>query len=127
MKKFGEWCRDCRALLVLSLRCLLWIDQCVGQSDNSSSAEFKSLYPFSEAAGDNVVDVGDDNCDGPVRLPVTVFNQRTLFVSVLGSLSGLGRNYTSDVNKTKFLKPRLSALRAREPCMSRSPIVAWIN
>ena len=95
MKKLGESCRDCRALLVLSLRCLLWIDQCVGQSDNSSSAEFKSLYPFSEAAGDNVVAVGDDNCEGPVRLPVTVFNQRTLFVSVvgLGSLSGLACNH----------------------------------
>ena len=58
-------------LVVLSL----WLNHCDSLTNNSL------FYPFGSDEGDSVVTLGDDDCDGPFLLPVSVFNHHSIFVS----------------------------------------------
>ena len=64
-------------LSVLLLLCL-WFDRCESLTDSSLPAIF---YPFGTDQGDNVVTIGDNNCDGPIDIPYKIFNHASLYVS----------------------------------------------
>jgi len=88
MKTVTVNCAYFPVLLVLSW---LWVGHCV----NSSTEIF---YPFDSDEGDTIVAVaGDDVCDGPVLLPLTVFKQRTMFVS-----------FSNEYRYRQVLKPKRS-------------------
>ena len=62
---------------VLLLLCL-WFGGCESLTDSSLPEIF---YPFGSDQGDSVVNVGSNNCDGPINIPYKIFNYTTLYVS----------------------------------------------
>jgi len=68
----------CAQLLLVMMS--VWLGRCDSLNDSDSSLN-AILYPFGSDEGDRKVKRGDDNCDGPISLPVSVFNQHTMFVS----------------------------------------------
>jgi len=65
-----------RASLLLLLLLSLWLNRCDSLTNNSL------FYPFgTKAAGDSVVNTGNDNCSPAIQLPVSIFNHNAMFVS----------------------------------------------
>jgi len=57
----------------------LWSARC---ESLTGSPEFPEIfYSFGSDVGDRVVSTGDDNCDGPITIPLNVFGSNKLFVS----------------------------------------------
>ena len=55
-----------------------WFDGSETLTDSSLPEIF---YPFGTDQGDSVVDVGSNNCDGPINIPYRIFNYQTVYVS----------------------------------------------
>jgi len=64
--------------LPLLLLLLLLPGRCEGLTDSSLPAIF---FPFGSDEGDSIVTPGHANCDGPISIPYTIFENRELYVS----------------------------------------------
>ena len=65
-------------LSALLLLLWAWFDGCESLIDSSLPEIF---YPFGSDQGDSVVNVGSNNCDGPINIPYQIFNYTSLYVS----------------------------------------------
>ena len=73
----------CSKLLMLVIG-MMRFNHCNSQTISSSS---DIIYPFGSTEGDKVVAIGDNNCDGPVYIPLNTFSSSNrLFVRILPRL-----------------------------------------
>jgi len=66
-----------RAYLSLLVVLWLYLDHCESLTDSSLPEIF---FPFGSDEGDSIVSVGS-YCNGPIRIPYTIFNYTTIYVS----------------------------------------------